>query len=815
MRTSRLSFFLISSIFAVTNPAIATEGVNASSQHEITITRDTFGTPHIYGETDYDLFYGYGYVLAEDRLYQLEMLKRSTQGMVAEVLGGKYADFDKKQRTLFWPDDIRQQISQLDENMQSLFKGYSEGINARIAEVKADPENLMPFEFKANKFNPGTWTDYDVVMMFVGSMLLRFGDFNTELENQSLLADLIKAHGEEDAWKIFNAVIPQVSDLAPTTIPKEDWQFVSSETSEPVSQPLLAFNDPNIGNHDPARRGRSFSNVLVLGPERLKGAKAVIVNGPQFGWFAPAYTYSVGFHSPSWNAVGNAPLGYPLPMFGYNEDIAWGSTWGVIDNVDIFRETLNPDDPTQYKHKGVWKKLRSRQEVIKVKGGESIHFTAYNSVHGPIVHIDTEHNQAYAKQRGWAGRELATLTGWIEATRAKNHEEWKKAVYKSGLNVNWYFADNEGNIGYGSMGAFPVRAKGHDNRLPVSGEGDMDWIAIQSPSKNPQVFNPSSHYIANWNNKPGAGILNPDEWWASWTASDRIKIIDDALAKAGKVTPDEAWDLMMEASFKDPSAVYFKPLMLAVLDKAQDKNTLYRSIKETLKDWDGNRKLMTGEGTFVSAGNGYQHPGNAIFQAWLTEMMTSVLANDLPGNIGSVIAHSTGYASVKQPSSGSVNIATGLKLLYEILQGRIDYDFLNGNSAEDYWIKALDISIENLTGKYGQDITMWNLPVTPTGFSHKNFLGIPQALPASRRDDMPLMNRGTENNMTVFKAEGVEGYEVVPPGQSGFIKPDGTKAKHFDDQYLMYQNLQKKQTWLHEKDVKAHTERTYTLKVKH
>ncbi|PCI51842.1 MAG: penicillin amidase [Alphaproteobacteria bacterium] len=776
----------------------------------ITIKRDTFGTPHIYAKNDYDLFYGYGYVLAEDRLYQLEILKRSTQGEVAEVLGKDFIAFDRKQRTLFWPADIQADIALLDGNMKQLFEGFAAGINDRISRVLADPERLMPYEFNVNGFRPEFWTDYDVVMMFVGSMLLRFGDFNTELENQSFLTDLIETHGEEDAWKIFNAVIPTKNSFAPTTIPAGDWQKLSGNG---FSSRQGEYSGGGDSDDFLQTRGHGFSNALVLGPERLIGAKSVLINGPQFGWYAPAYTYSVGFHSPNWDAVGNAPLGYPLPMFGYNKYITWGSTWAVMDNVDIFRETLNPENPRQYKYNGQWKTLRARKEIIKVKDGEDMEFTALNSIHGPVIHMNKQY--AFAKKRGWAGRELDTLTGWIEATRARNHAEWIKAVSKSALNVNWYFADKKGNIGYGSMGAYPVRAKGHDNRLPVSGEGDMDWVAIQSPAKNPQKLNPSSHYIANWNNKPGAGVDNPDEWWASWSEADRVKTIDDAVKKAGRMTPDAAWNLMMRAAFTDPNATYFKPLMLAALEKHQSGNPLYASVREVLFNWDGSFSETTGDGTFNSAGNSYKHPGNAIFRAWLGEMMTSVLSDDLPGKIGGIIARVTGYPTADKPTIGSHNISVGLKLLFEVLQGRSDYDFLNGRSADDIWIMALDRTINNLTAQYGRDISRWHLPVPATRFNHVNFMGIPQSLPATMREDMPDMNRGTENNMTVFKKSGPTGYEVVPPGQSGFIKPDGEKAKHFDDQYLMYQKLQKKQTWLYKQDVDSHSERTYILPIKH
>lgn len=773
------------------------------AENEVVIKRDSYGTPHIYASDTYSLYYGYGYALASDRLYQLEILKYSTQGRVSEILGADWIGFDTKHQKLFWPDDIRAQLEALPPHNKAVFLGMAEGINARLAIVQAKSKTLLPYEFSQNGFKPKLWSAYDTAMLFVGSMLLRYGDFNTEIDNEQFLAQLIKNHGDAMGRHIFNLVNPIDNVHAPTVISSKEWH-ASPSTGDSHALILPEEHARNFLS----LRGQEFSNALVVSKKYLKNDKAILINGPQFGWYVPAYTYSVGFHTPEWEAVGNAPVGYPLPMFGYNQYITWGSTWGASDNVDIFRETLNPKNLSQYKYKGEWKNLDQRQVVLKVKGKGDVTFTAYKSVHGPITIYEPLKTRAYAKSRGWNGRELSTLIGWIEATKANNHTEWKDAVKKSALNVNWYYADKVGNIAYFAGGAYPKRAPGHDNRFPISGEGHMDWRGIHPAEANPQVLNPSSGYIANWNNKPRKGFTNPDEWWYSWSEADRIHIIDNLVTRhnthQNKMDADEVWQLMMTAAYIDPNADFFKPYMLDALTSYKDPRA--DKIYFVLKDWDNSYTLQTGSGSNISSGNRYSHPGNAIFRNWLAHMLKRTLADDLPGDIGKAISTTTGYGTPQAPTISGLNITTGSKMLLEILRGRTDYDFFNGQSHDEVWLRALNDTMDELSTTYGDNISDWQLPVPSTRFQHKNFLGIPQALPNAQIDDIHDMNRGTQNNMTVFSGgEYPSGYEIVPLGQSGFISPQGEKAQHYEDQAVLFSAHGKKPVWLRAEDINRDT----------
>ncbi len=201
---------LLSSILAATSLSAA----------EVTIIRDEHGTPHVYAENTYGVFYGYGYSIAQDRLYQMEMARRSTQGRVAEVLGSEYVNFDIATRSNYDPASIMSQLAQLSEDDRNVFDGYAMGMNDWIDQVNTNPDTLLPKQFIDNDFSPQHWTGFDVVMIFVGSMGNRFGDYNTELENLQLLNGLIDLHGENAGWNIFNQLNPLYDSTAPTTVPK-------------------------------------------------------------------------------------------------------------------------------------------------------------------------------------------------------------------------------------------------------------------------------------------------------------------------------------------------------------------------------------------------------------------------------------------------------------------------------------------------------------------------------------------------------------------------------------------------------------------
>ena len=180
-------------------------------------------------------------------------------------------------------------------------------------------------------------------------MANRFGDFNSETENLAILAELTEKFGSEKANAIFDDLNPQYTRGTATSISKQDWQPPTEVFSQIRKNPtsLSHFALEASQNSSPIS---GFSNCYVIGKNKVKGANSILVNGPQFGWYDPAYTYSVGLHGAGFNIVGNTPFAYPAILFGHNENIGWGATWGAGDIVDLFTLDLDKKDPEKYRY---------------------------------------------------------------------------------------------------------------------------------------------------------------------------------------------------------------------------------------------------------------------------------------------------------------------------------------------------------------------------------------------------------------------------------------------------------------------------------
>lgn len=824
---------------ASARPAGATSG-------QVTIRRDGYGMPHVYANTVYGIFYGYGYAVAQDRLFQMEMARRSTQGRVAEVLGQPMVAFDKSIRGNFSPERIQRQLAALPASERQILDGYAAGMNAWIARVRAEPGGLMPKEFNDLRFQPADWTAYDVAMVFVGTMANRFSDANSEIDNLALLTALKDKHGDERAMQIFNQLRWMTDSRAPTTVPEEEggYQPDAARPSARLSYALPRYEGtpPMLERvaRDPQTRGvldeapaalparllaqfaesgqpgiagfPTTSNMWIVGRDHAKDARAILLNGPQFGWWNPAYTYGIGLHGAGFDVVGNTPFAYPSILFGHNAHVTWGSTAGFGDDVDIYAEKLDPNDRTRYFHDGVWKTMEKRTELIEVKDAQPVVMDVYRTVHGIVTKFDDKQRVAYAKARAWEGYELQSLMAWTHKAQSRNWDQWKQQAARHALTINWYYADDKGNIGYAHTGFYPKRRPGHDPRLPVPGTGEMDWDGMLPFSTNPQVYNPRQGFIANWNNQPMRGYPSTDLFAIVWGQADRYAEIETRLkamtGDGGKVSAQQMWDLIRTTSYADVNRRHFLPFLQQAVQGLPADDARARLVAG-LASWDG-------MGTSDKQPGYYDHTGPAVMDAWLRAMLKRALADEMPADFFKWYS-ATGYPTQAAPATGSVNLTVGVKVLFNALAGRDagvpqQYDFFNGQRPQDVTLAALDDALAALRKAYGEDPAQWRIPAPPMVFAPKNFLGVPQADDKAVLSFPATQNRGTENNMTVFDGKGVRAVDVVAPGQSGFVAPDGTRSPHARDQFDLYTSFGSKRVWFTDAEVRAHAKSVETLR---
>ncbi|MFT6899493.1 MAG: penicillin amidase, partial [Paraglaciecola sp.] len=678
---------------------------------------------------------------------------------------------------------------------------------------------LLPLEFTQHQFKPSDWTTYDVAMIFVGTLAMRYADFNTELENLTMLQELNTLYDTEKSLQLFNALMWQCDDNSITTVHKQSKEKCQDRKQIPgdltVNSPLkLAVNSyintsgkidfsPDSQSKwlkDFAKTGlsgditrSSASNIWMLSKNKLKDANGVMLNGPQFGWANPSYVYGIGLHGGDYDIVGNTLLATPNILFGHNNHIAWGSTAGFGDQVDIIQLNLvnNPADPAQlsYSYQGKVYAVTQRQEIIKVKDVPAIEVTVNFTHLGAIEHLDQGSGQIYIRRRTWQGSEVQSMLAWLDIGKAHNWSEFRQQVSQITTNINFYYMDLQGNLGYILGGKYPIRSSQQHARLPMT--GSTDWQGFQDFKTNPFTYKPANDFIMNWNNRPESKLPSPDMWWMTWNKADRGNEIHQRLARQDKWSTEEVWQLNEEMSFVDTNIRYLLPLLEQAHKAHPLKSEAVKGLS-LLQNWDRAWRDKDHNGYFDSK-------ATTLMQHWLTQLLNDVLSDDLPDDMFKKYA-ATGYpiatirASIK-PQPGTAILVDNFAAQQAGRTPR--FDFLNGKTALD----VVRSSFNDVIGKFVKNGTL-NLPETavyPLKFSPYNFRGILQG--SSEYTLNQIMNRGTENNLFIATNEGFQAWDVIPSGQSAFINQKGVSDPHSSDQLSMYEEFKKKPIYWSESEL--------------
>lgn len=781
-------------------------------EKQTTIKRDSYGRPHVYANDTFGLFFGMGYAVAEDRLFQWEMMKRVGRGTAAEVLGASYVAADRQARSEFDPQSLQDQIDQLPADEKDILLGYVAGYNQRLNEVLANQKQLLPIQFTEYGFLPTPLTPLDVVAVHVRTSAVNFSGGNGEISNLALLDALKVQHGnavgatifDQLRWKNDAKATPTIADpdMVPLAAAKplfeqaKTWVAsifgrdratgvtVAKRSLAPVSQELAEAELQNhvarYGGHGPDFFPRA-SNLWILSKGKTAEGTAIMHSGPEFGHGSPTNAYGIGLHGAGWDFVGSSSWGLPLSNWGASKDIGWAVTVSFGDTNDMFQ--IPSSTP-----------MRKRTEVIKVKDAAAVteeffHTEKYGQVHS----IDTAAGVAYANLRSWSGKEVDSLISWTLLARAKNWDEFLSVGKRQPLGMNWYYIDKSDNIGMAFFGHYPVKATGQDSRLPTPGDGLHDWQGILPFAKNPKVINPQSGFIANWNNKIQTDWGNSDTWF--WGQMDHVDVPHNILNGKATFTHDEVKDLNRISAFKDANLDYFRPIIeTAFAAYAGDPTT--KAAADTIVAWDGMAVDNDSDGH-------YDAPAQTILHAWLAKMQETVLKDDIPA------AYWSQYSRTSRTSP-----TMGTKVLLNALQGAAagvpqTYDMFNGVDKTSTVRAAMESVVASLTAK-NPSMSAWLTPVDRHTFSTTNF-GLPMNSP-TRTESLPVrMSRGTSNHVMTFPNGKTHYSDVIAPGQSAFIGPDGKKSPHYADQLDLYKNFQLKQGLLDPSAVDADAKSVLTI----
>jgi penicillin amidase len=566
----------------------------------VEVLRDRWGVPHIYARTDDDLFFAQGFVVAQDRLFQIDLWRRVGVGETAAVLGPDALEGDRFARLVRYRGDPDAEWASYSTDARRIASAFTRGINAAIDQTG----DRLPVEFQVLGIRPAHWRPEDCLARMSGVIMTH--NFSSEVSRSGLVA----AVGTEQARR-----------LAPTDPPRAYAPAPGLDLAG-LDRSVLAGYNRATGPLS-FRLGRDGSNNWVVDGSRSVSGKPLMANDPHRTIALPSLRYLVHLHAPGWDVIGAGEPGIPGVAVGHNERIAWGFTIAGLDQADLYVEETKPDDPTQYRLGDHWERMTVVREKVTVKGEKDpaeveLRFTR----HGPVLHQDEPRHRAYALK--WAGSEpgSAAYLGSLAVDRAGSWPEFLRALesWKS-PGENMIYADVDGNIGWVAAGLMPVR-KGWDGLLPVPGAAAAyEWQGFLPVKDLPQTFNPASHFIATANhNIVPAGY--PHEIGYEFATPYRFERIRQRLEVKAKLDREDFVSIQQDSTSLPGQAL----ARLARGLSADDPGL--RPYLDLMARWDGVLSLDT--------------PAGPLYAAWLDELLTEFYRPYVPKQLLGFVAGKSG-----------------------------------------------------------------------------------------------------------------------------------------------------------------------------
>ena len=571
---------------------------------DVTVERDRWGVPRVRASSVEDLAEAQGYVMAQDRLWQMDLLRRVARGQLSEILGPKTLVIDKEFRTNGFARAAERDATLLDPESRKVMEAYARGVNHFIEQHK----NALPLEFSLLRYEPSPWQPSDTIAISGYMYRTLTNTWEREL-NRAKVAERAgpdrakDLFSEEAAMDHFVVGDPKViddgsqrsaadsdddddDDMQPDTVLKarsgvlpniatrESDPDVTSALAESV-QAFLSESKNEI------RQGLGSNNWVVSGAHTATG-KPLLANDTHLELSIPSIWYEIHLTAPGWNIKGFTLPGAPMIIIGHNDRIAWGFTNNGADVQDLYVETFNPASPDEYRVKGAWTKAQVFDETIHVKGQAGEHLKVTVTRHGPIVH--REEDKAYALR--WTATEpsgLANSYTWLG--KARNWREFRENMRRVwGPAQNGVYADVDGNIGYVMAARVPIRKKGH-GEVPVPGDtDDHEWSGYIPFDRLPQALNPESGLIVTAN----ARVVGPNYkpyLTDRWEEPYRTARIYDLLHDRHDLRPEDM--LKVQTDTYSYPHVFLADELLAAARTVKPKDPRAQKLIDGLKDWNG------------------------------------------------------------------------------------------------------------------------------------------------------------------------------------------------------------------------------------
>lgn len=725
-------------------------------QKETTVYFDEYGVPHIYADSEKDAMTALGYVHAQERLWQMELLRRIAPGRLSEIFGSVALKNDKFFSGIGIEEASAKAISKLDKNSVSykLTQAYLDGINQYL------DEGTTPIEFTLVGVKKQKFTINDVYNIF-GYMSFSFA---MAQKTDPLLTDIRNRYG-----------VAYLKDLGiegefNTTQIKSSKENIEEYTA--ISKSITALLDrspipPFVG-----------SNSWVAGPNKTKSGKVIFANDPHIGFSQPATWYEAHIVTPEHELYGCYLAGTPFPLLAHNREYAYGLTMFENDDIDFYQEKNKTGDLNQYQTPTGFAAYEVRKKTIKVKDTSDVVLTIKSSRHGPIMNdlLDRlDKKSPIAMLWTYTQQPIQILDAVYGLSHAKNKEEFRKAtelVAAPGLNV--MYGDAKGNVAWWATGKLYKHNKGVNTHLILDGStGKEDIVEYLDFSKNPSAENPKWGYVYSANNQPEAidGYLYP----GYYLPEDRAKRIS-GLMDAKSDWDKEAISKMIYDNTSDVAVETVKNLISNI-----DLNTISAEEKEAvnvLKSWKGTTNLedvaptIYNKWVYLYLKNTFEDEmGEDNFNLFLgISIGKQVIANQIK-NENSVWWDNVKTKNVKETRKDIV--AKSFHETVTSLQKQL------GNTVADWkWEKVHTVEHEHPLGKVAALRGLFN--VGPFGSPGSNevinnlFFGL-------TNEGKYYVKGGPSTRRIVDFSDIENSWSILPTGQSG-----NPFSKHYSDQAEMY-----------------------------
>ncbi len=756
------------------NGTLTVPGLN----DELRIVRDRWGVPHITARNQDDLFFGQGFVQAQDRLFQMDLWRRATQGHLAEILGEEYLERDRLSRLLLYRGDMEAEWASYAPDAKQITSAFVRGINAWIDMSRKN----LPIEFAIAGYEPGSWRPEDVLSR--SEAFLMSGNATSEVFRARLAA----AVGVERMAKLLPP-----DPLTIVTAPRElDLSRIDTRVGEVLSR--IGSGASGFGQNlqfrpapTPTGDGTEGSNNWVVSGTRTPTGKPLLANDPHRALDHPSLRYIVHLTGPGWNVIGATQPWLPGVSFGHNDHVAWGHTLFRADVQDVYVEKLNPKNPAQYEHKGAWLDMMVVPDRIVVKGRSNpVEVQLQYTMHGPVIATLPGDNLAIVLR--WTGAEPGTAAylGKLGIGRSKSAKEFHQNLTRwkmPGQNV--VYADVEGAVGYQASSLVPIR-RNWTGLLPVPGwTGEYEWDGFYRLNDLPNTQNPELGFVAtaNHNTLPHGEkrVINFE-----WSDPARFQRIFEVMRSDTAFSVDDAKALQHDATAW--TAARLVPLLKDVAVPAGD----VQRAQKLLLDWD--RVVST------------DSAAAALYVFWEQSLREQVFGGRVDGPIGAEYANRAG------------------QLLAPVLT-KPTRDWLGADPQkrrEEILLAALQDALDDATAKLGKDIGRWRWGALHTATFRHTLGGTRDLAPVFNVGPFPRGGYGGTPFMTggrEFEQHTGSSYRQVidladwdrsvatsAPGQSG--QPG---SRHFNDLAKLWAEQQYFPLAFSEAAVKQHAQATLTL----